>query len=58
MREGHTVGLGRGAKKLVFQKPGKEQLLERRQWLTVTKGYRKVNSDKDRTFTIGFFLKC
>lgn len=46
--------LGRGAKKLVFQKPGEEQLLERRQWLTTMKGYKEVNYDKEGIFTPGF----
>lgn len=37
VREGHTAGLGREAENPTFQKPGKEQLLKRRQWLTITR---------------------
>lgn len=53
--EGGThSGLGRGAKELVFQKPVKGQLLERRWWLTMTKGYRKVNYDKTEHSALDF----
>ena len=41
MMEGMAAGLGREAENLAFQKPGKEQLLGRRQWLTMTKRSQK-----------------